>query len=120
MIETFSLPNGAVGLVAHGHINSDDYKNTLVPAVDAAFESGKPVRLLYVLADDFEGYTASAYASDGKFGFEHLRGWDRIALVSDVSWINHSVEAFAWLMPGAVKVFALADEPAALEWIGSD
>jgi hypothetical protein len=34
-----------------------------------------------------------------------------------VEWIRYAVHAFRFLMPGAVRLFALEDAPKAREWI---
>jgi len=38
-------------------------------------------------------------------------------VVTDQAWIRHSVGLFAHLMPGEVKVFSVADEADASEWL---
>ena len=53
------MPAGTIGFEARGTVTSEDYENVLVPAVTTAMEAG-PVRLLYVLGDDFTGASAAA------------------------------------------------------------
>ena len=50
-------------------------------------------------------------------GLEHLRRWERIAVVTDVNWIRHTIRAFGFLMPSAVKIFPLDEAAEAREWI---
>jgi hypothetical protein len=56
-----------------------------------------------------------------KFGFgsglTHLSSWERMALVSDADWVHHAIALFGWLVPGAVKVFPLAQLDAAKQWL---
>jgi hypothetical protein len=47
---------------------------------------------------------------------EH-RSWRRMALVTDVEWFARSTRAFAWLAPGEVKVFPLAERDEARTWV---
>jgi hypothetical protein len=39
-----------------------------------------------------------------------------MALVTDVEWIRHAANAFGFLMPGELKIFALAEREAATAW----
>ena len=50
------MPAGTIGFEATGTVTAEDYETVLVPALTAAIEAG-PVRLLYVLGDDFESYS---------------------------------------------------------------
>jgi stage II sporulation SpoAA-like protein len=54
---------------------------------------------------------------DFKIGIEHLSRWERVAVVSDVDWIKHAVNAFRFLMPGEGRIFATSETAAAREWI---
>ena len=49
---------------------------------------------------------------------EHVRHWERIALVTDVDWIGAAMKVFSFLMPGDVRLFPLAADQAR-EWIAS-
>jgi hypothetical protein len=120
MIEQLQdLPPNVVGFVCKGHVTSEDYKSVLVPAVEAAFEGHEKVRLYYQVDPDFSGIEPGAMWEDLKTGVGHWLRWERIAVVTDIEWIRFSVRALSFLMPGAVKVFALAEAPAAREWIGA-
>jgi hypothetical protein len=45
------------------------------------------------------------------------KAWKRIAIVSDADWLEHSVKAFGWLIPGEIKVFDTDDVDDAKEWL---
>lgn len=79
------------------------------------------MRLLYVLDEDFGSYSPGAMWADTNLWAQHLRAWKKIAIVSDADWLENSVKAFGWLMPGEVKVFENDDLVDAKEWLsGSD
>jgi SpoIIAA-like len=111
-----NMPPGTIGLEAVGKVTEDDYRDVLVPAVGAALERGD-VRLLYVLGEDFESYAPGAIWADTRLWAGHLKRWKRIAIVSDADWLEHSVKAFGWLMPGKVKVFETDDVRDAKVWL---
>lgn len=118
MIEMIpGLPENVVGFVAKGEVTRQDYEETFDPAVEQALEEHDKIRLLYVLGADFTGYTGGAAWEDGKLGFKHLGGWERMAVVTDNDWIRHAVNAFGYLIPGRVKVFEVKDQAEASEWV---
>ncbi len=71
---------------------------------------------MYVLGDQFEGYTAGATWEDTKLGFGHLHKWKRCAVVTNHDWVRHLIGVFAWMMSGEIKVFDVTDEAAAIAW----
>lgn len=116
MIEPLpDLPDGVLGFEAVGEVHSDDYRDTLVPAVETAAASGA-IRLVYVLGDRFEGYSAGASWQDAKLGAHHHGAWRRAALVTDLDWARHLTSVFGWAIPGEVQVFAVADLADAVAW----
>jgi hypothetical protein len=110
------MPPGTIGLRAEGRVTEDDYRDVLLPAVTAALQRGD-VRLLYILGKEFDSYAPGAAWADTKLFARHLKGWKRVAIVSDADWLENSVKAFAWLMPGEVKVFETDDIHDAKEWL---
>lgn len=113
------MPPGTIGLEAIGKVTDEDYERVLVPAVSAALER-KDVRLLYVLGDEFDSYSAGAVWADTKLWAGHLTSWQKVAIVSDADWLENAVKAFGWLMPGEVKVFDDDDLDDAKEWLARD
>lgn len=112
-----NLPDGVIGFEAVGEVGSDDYRNALIPAIEA--HEG-PVRLVYVLGARFTGYTGGAAWQDAKLGLDHHGRWHRAAIVSDLDWVRHLATAFGWMVPGHLAVFALSDRDAAISWAGED
>lgn len=113
------LPDNVVGLEGVGEVSAGDYKNVLDPAVDAALASSDKIRLMYVLGEEFSGYTGGAMWEDAKIGLSHLSRFDKIALVTDHEGYTDAVKAFGWLMPGDVESFAVGDKDAAIAWVSS-
>lgn len=121
MIEVIpDLPGNVVGIEGVGEVTSDDYKNVLIPAAEAALEEHDKVRLLYVLGERFDGYSAGAVWEDTKLGLEHLRGWELMAVVTDVDWIAHALKAVGWMIPAEIRVFPTSERAAAEAWVTGD
>jgi SpoIIAA-like len=116
MIQVISnMPVGTIGLRASGKVSEEDYRDVLVPSINTAMEHDK-VRLLYVLKDE-AGYKPGAVWADPKMWFKDLKGWERLAIVSDADWLENAVAAFGWLGPGEVMVFESDDVRDAEQWL---
>ncbi|MCZ7589915.1 MAG: STAS/SEC14 domain-containing protein [Gaiella sp.] len=118
MIELLrDLPAGVIGIEAVGRVEADDYATVVEPAVRAALQGADKLRLVYVLGDGFQGYSAAASWEDAKLGIGHWDAWERIAIVTDRSWIRDGVKAFGWMFPGEVRVFPTSARQDALSWV---
>ncbi|WP_328526147.1 STAS/SEC14 domain-containing protein [Kribbella sp. NBC_00359] len=117
MIELIDgLPDGVVGLVAIGQIESADYDTVAAPAVKKALEAHPRIRVIHVLDDRFDGYTAGGAWQDAVLGLAHPRSFDRIAVVSDADSIRRLVTVAGWSIPGEVKLFPNGELEQATAW----
>jgi hypothetical protein len=115
------MPAGALGFRAHGRMTGEDYSETLIPALRRAVDAGS-VRLLVVVADDFERLNFGARIEEAKADLEFgLRSgaWERTALVTDVGWMRKAVHLFSWLAPGELRIFGLSEEDEARGWVAA-
>jgi len=118
MIEIINdLPERVLGLKASGEVTAEDYRTVLVPAIEAQLTRHKKVRLLYVFGDEFQGYTGGAAWEDTKVGMKHLTSFERVAVVTDVDWIENTIKAFGFALPGEVRVFDDDDLDEARRWV---
>lgn len=111
------LPPNVIGAVCTGRVTRKDYEQVLIPAVESTVHNNKRVRLYYKIAADFQGIDPMAVLEDFMEGMRHLPQWERIAVVTDVDWIKHTIKAFAFLIHGQLKTFPLAEAETALKWI---
>ena len=114
-----NMPIGTIGFEATGKVSQDDYEAVLVPAVQAAMEAGR-VRILYVLGDDFESYAPGAMWADTKLWAGNLKGWEKIAIATDIDWIENAIKAFRWMMPGKVRLFDDDEVDEAQLWLARE
>jgi hypothetical protein len=114
-----NLPENVLGVEAVGEVTGDDYEQVLMPAIRKKRDAGEKIRFVYVLGDEFEGWTFGALRDDAKLGVSDPRAWEKIAIVSDKDWLRHSVHALGWMVPGEVRVFGLDELAAAGEWASS-
>jgi SpoIIAA-like len=120
MIELLTdMPPGTVGFRAKGEIEREDYDKVLTPELNRALEAGE-LRTLYVI-EDVEKIEPSALWADSKLGFDlavrHRGAWVRSAIVTDIDWMAQATRLFAWMIPGEVRVFALAELAQAKTWV---
>jgi hypothetical protein len=113
------LPDNVAGFEAKGEVTDGDYESVLIPTVDRIRDEYGKVRCLYVLGEEFDGYSAGAMWDDAKIGMAHPRSWEKCAIVTDLDWLRSAVKAFGWLVSGEVKVFANAELTDAKEWVAA-
>ncbi len=120
MIEHLTnFSENVLAFVCHGRVTKADYDAVLVPSVMRALKTHDRVRLYYETAADFAGIDPGAVWEDMKVGFEHITRWERIAVVTDVEWIRHTVRFFSFLMPGATRIFPTSEAAKARAWISA-
>jgi hypothetical protein len=113
------LPANVLGVEATGKVTDDDYETVLLPAVREKRRDDAKIRFVYVLGEDFDGWSLGAMWEDAKLGLKDPRAWERIAVVSDQGWLRHAVQALGWLIPGEVRGFAMDEFDAAKDWAAS-
>jgi SpoIIAA-like len=115
------MPAGTIGFRASGKLTPEDYREVLVPTLREAVEAGE-VRMLFVLSD-FEELEPRAWLEDAKTGLElgflKHSAWKRSAIATDAEWVKKAFRMFAWMTPGEVKVYELAEEAAARTWVAA-
>jgi len=119
------LPDNAVGFTAKGNVTAEDYETVLIPAVEEKLKKHEKVRLLYHLGEEFERFEAGAMWDDAKVGLGHITDWEKIAIVTDVNWIQQAGKIFGFAIEtmsasGDVKVFHNSELEDAIKWIGEE
>jgi hypothetical protein len=113
------LPPGIWGIHARGTVSRDDYERVVLPRIEEARRQGQRLRLLYHLGPEFSGFTPGAAWEDFRLGLQHLRLFERCAVVSDADWVRAAARATAMLMPCPVKVFGNSALRDAIDWLQS-
>src|SRR6185437_1501340 len=87
------LPDNIVAFVATGRVTTAECDTILIPAVARARKRHDGLRLYYELECRFPG----AAWEDLDIAPLQLQPWERVALVTDVSWVRHTVRALRFL-----------------------
>ena len=114
MIEIIQgLPDNVVGIIVKGRVTKGDCSEVLRPAIEKSLEWHQRLRLYYEIRSRFPG----AAWEDINLGIDNASLWERVAVVSDVAWIRHTVAALRLLIAAEIRVFAASQVPEALAWI---
>jgi SpoIIAA-like len=117
MIERLKdFPANVLAFVCRGKVTRSDYDTVLVPAVNEALKKGGRLRLYYETDGDFS-IEPGAMWEDFKVGMEHLTRWERMAVVTDIDWIKHTMRFFSFMMPGELRAFPRSEAAAARAWL---
>jgi hypothetical protein len=121
MIEELAgMPDGTFGFRIWGKVSKGDYE-AILPRIEELVESGDELRFLSQIGPDFEGMTAGALWEDIKedvrFELFGRAKWKRIAVVTDVEWIQRAFNLMGWIAPGELKLFGLEEFEAAKAWM---
>ncbi|MCV7379211.1 STAS/SEC14 domain-containing protein [Mycobacterium alsense] len=119
MIELLpDMPEGVTGVRVSGRLGGDELRR-LRPQLEALLKAGD-IRIVEVIASDYEGFGPGGLAEDIKLGLgavlPHHSSFKRIAVVSDKDWVGHVLHALAWMMPGELAVFRLDEFDRAKQW----
>jgi len=107
------LPKNVIGIVATGRVTVRDCQDVLLPAIKRVRKRHDKIRLYYELNSRFPGSSWD----DLDLGLEHASCCERVAIVTDISWVGLTVKAVRFLIPSQIRVFPtiLAEEGRA--WI---
>jgi hypothetical protein len=119
MIELLpDMPKGVMGIRVSGRVRGDDLRD-FKPAMDELLKADE-IRIVEVIAPDYEGFGPGGFVEDLKLGFgtllSHHSAFKRIAVVSDKDWVAHVLHAVGWMVPGDLALFGLDELDRAKEW----
>jgi hypothetical protein len=114
------MPAGTLGFRVDDEVEREDYVEVLRPALQAAIDSGQPLRTLYLI-EDLDEIEPGALWEDSKLGWDlgihHREQWERSAIVTDIEWMARATKLFAWMIPGEARVYPTAELAEAKAWV---
>lgn len=119
MIEILpDMPKGVAGIRVSGRVRGDDLRE-FKPVMEDLLGTGE-IRIVEVIAPDYEGFGPGGLVEDLKLGLglliKHHSAFKRVAVVSDAEWVARALHAFAWMVPGDLGLFGLGELEQAKEW----
>ena len=109
------LPDNVVGIVAKGRVTNEDCDKVLKPLMESSLKRHDKVRLYYEIGSRIPG----AKWDDLRLGVGPLPQWERVAVVTDVGWVRHTVKALRFLIGSEIRVFTTSEAGDGLAWIRS-
>ena len=113
------FPDNVIAVSAVGRLARQDYEAVLTPRVEATAKKHPKIRCYYEIGADFSGMTPGAVWEDFRVGVDYWRRWARVAVVTDVTWIAHVVNALRFLLPEQIRIFPTGEKEAARAWVGA-
>lgn len=111
------MPAGTIGFEAIGEVEDDDWEEAVEPLLRREIAAGRKLRLLYLLGPDADDVEGDAMKADTGFRSRHAKAFERVAVVTDESWMKPALRAMSVLLPGSARGFAVHDLPAAKAWL---
>ncbi len=110
------LPPDIMAIEAVGEVTHEDYRNTLFPKAKAMMAKC-PIKMLYVVGNEFTGFDLEALWDDTEFGIKHWHDFSQIAVVTDYVWLRTMVSVFIPFIHVEVRLFKLRELSEAKDWI---
>ena len=114
------MPPGTIGFEAIGEVEDDDWEKQVEPLLRSEMAEGQKIRLLYLLGPEAREVEGDAMTADTSFRARFATSFERVAVVSDESWMRPAIRALSFLLPGKAKAFPVAELEAAKAWVAEN
>ena len=104
-------------LEAEGKLTHQDYKDVLIPRIEAVIRERGKARVLFELGENFRGWDWDALWDDARFGLKHRKDFEKMAVVSNRRWINWATKISAKFVRGDIRTFPMSLRADARTWI---
>ncbi|MGA8278662.1 MAG: STAS/SEC14 domain-containing protein [Rhodanobacteraceae bacterium] len=111
------LPEHVIGIRINDKLRAEDYEKQLVPLVNERLKNHRKLDLLCCIDGEWKGMEAGAVWQDLRLGLGRIGHWARMAIVSDIKWLENAVKLFRVFSPGELRHFDSDDYAAAREWV---
>lgn len=106
-------------LEAQGKLTDSDYRDVLIPPLEAIIREHGKARLLLDMGrgEKFHGWEAAAAWDDARFGLAHRNDFEKMGIIGGPKWVEWSLKIGALFMGGEIRNFAQTQRNEALNWI---
>jgi hypothetical protein len=111
------MPPGTIGFEAIGEVEDDDWEEQVEPVLRREMAEGQKLRLLYLIGAEAREVEGDAMSADTGFRARHASSFDRVAVVSDETWMRPAMRALSFMLPGKARSFPVAELGAAKAWL---
>ena len=114
------MPPGTIGFEAVGEVEDDDWEEQVEPMLRREMADGRKIRLLYLIGAKSREVEGDAMTADTGFRARYASSFDRVAVVSDESWMRPAMKGLSFLLPGKARAFPVAELAAAKAWLSEN
>ncbi|MEO7064788.1 MAG: STAS/SEC14 domain-containing protein, partial [Dokdonella sp.] len=107
------LPDHVIGIRINDKLRAADYETQLIPLVNEKLERHHKLDLLCCIDGEWKGMEAGAVWQDLRLGLGRIGHWARMAVVSDIKWLENAIKLFGLFSPGELRHFDSAAYAAA-------
>ncbi len=119
MIEVLPETAGKIlVLQAVGKLTDQDYKEVLIPKLEAIIKEYGKARLLLDMGE-FHGWEAAAAWDDARFGFKHRKDFEKMGVIGGPRWVEWCMKLGALFIGGEVRSFPGDQRAEALAWVSA-
>ena len=111
------MPSGTIGFEAIGEVEDEDWEDQVEPVLRREMADGRKIRLLYLLGPEAREVEGEAMTADTGFRTRYATSFDRVAVVSDESWMRPAMRGLSFMLPGKARAFPVAELEAAKAWL---
>jgi len=111
------LPDHVIGIRINDKLRADDYETQLIPLVNEKLKEHPKLDLLCCIDGEWKGMEAGAVWQDLRLGLGRIGHWARMAIVSDIKWMENAIKLFRVFSPGELRHFDGDDYADAREWV---
>lgn len=114
------VPDNVAAFRATGDVKKEDYRDVVIPAIDALVKKQGKINFMLVLDTAIRNFSIGAFLQDLGVGLKHFTKWHRMAIVSESGVVNKFSDLFSYIAPGEAKGFTHAELDKAKEWVSAD
>ena len=120
MIKVLPESKGSIlAISASGKLTDQDYREVLIPRLQAIIREHGKVRLLLDMGDEFHGWEPAAAWDDARFGLAHRNDFEKMGVIGGPDWVDWSLKIGALFIGGEIRSFPASKREQALRWIES-
>jgi hypothetical protein len=120
MVELLSdFPPHVAAYRASGKVLKEEYEKVVMHRVDEVASTYGKINFIVRLETDMENYSFASFLDYLKVSFEHFTKWNRMAIVSDETWLRKAYDTLSPFVPGKIKGYKLSEYEAARQWVSA-
>ena len=114
-----NLGDKVIGFDFSDNVTAKEYEEIIFPAIENHSKNQSKMRLVCHFANKTR-FDFGAMWDDTVMGLKHYFNWGKIAIVSDIGWLNHTLEVMGFLLPGHMKTYCNGEFQKAIDWLNED